>query len=331
MTPSGRPPPSPYSSQQQPNPFDDSDDDSYGAVPALPPPSSSTKGRPSLTMSFDDGVNIPPTPTAVNGNDRQGRGSTIKHQAQQTSSSPNSAARFPQTTSAANNSETHEKRARRRREEAVARLVADVTRPPDVLIEHPQHAQSQESPFNFKNDVDNPLDPHDASDGDATLQSPTIHTPNRLLARLRSQQHANLLLASTVASSIERGLDRELHSELVRQGKEATEKISKICHDFSEDFLESVGKVVCALGGPCEEVRSGLEEVSQTTCIRASLFICPTHCPRYQTSFIIPRPIMNYKTKQDTKCSPPPFDSNASGNRTHERAHSPPWCTLVVA
>ena len=84
----------------------------------------------------------------------------------------------------------------------------------------------------------------------------------KLEARLRSQQHSTLLLASTVASSIERGLDRELHSELTRQGKEAQSVISKICHDHSEDFLESVGKVVAALGGPCEEVKNSLEEVS---------------------------------------------------------------------
>lgn len=71
-----------------------------------------------------------------------------------------------------------------------------------------------------------------------------------------------MLLASTIASSIERGLDRELHAELVRQGKDAQGVISKICHDHSEDFLESVGKVVAALGGPCEGVRRMLEEVS---------------------------------------------------------------------
>ena len=75
-----------------------------------------------------------------------------------------------------------------------------------------------------------------------------------------------MLLASTVASSIERGLDRELHSELTRQGKEAQSVISKICHDHSEDFLESVGKVVAALGGPCEEVKNSLEEVSFIIC-----------------------------------------------------------------
>lgn len=114
-------------------------------------------------------------------------------------------------------------RARRRREEAVARLVADATR--------------------F-------IDPSPAPDAaDSAASASDTGTRN------------SLLLASTIASSIERGLDRELHSELVRQGKDATEKISKICHDYSEEFLESVGRVVTALGGPCEEVRGSLEEV----------------------------------------------------------------------
>ena len=93
----------------------------------------------------------------------------------------------------------------------------------------------------------NPTD--NAGDGNATVSTGTQNS---------------LLLASTIASSIERGLDRELHNELVRQGKDATEKIGKICHDYSEEFLESVGRVVTALGGPCEEVRASLEEVGAT-------------------------------------------------------------------
>lgn len=154
--------------------------------------------------------------------------------------SPTSAARFAQT-----QNETHEKRARRRREEAVSRLVADATRPPDFLSEE-----------NITAAADEILKP---AVGDAHLKQESNYA--KLEARLRSQQHSTLLLASTVASSIERGLDRELHSELVRQGKDAQSVISKICHDHSEDFLESVGKVVSALGGPCEEVRASLEEV----------------------------------------------------------------------
>ena len=134
--------------------------------------------------------------------------------------------------------EVHDRRARRRREEAVARLVADATRPPDFLLDEAATSSVHE----------------DGGDH---------HHHHHGEARLRSQQQCTLLLASTVASSIERGLDRELHSELVRQGSDAQSVISKICHDHSEDFLESVGRVVAALGGPCDEVRAALEEANQ--------------------------------------------------------------------
>lgn len=117
-----------------------------------------------------------------------------------------------------------DRRARRRREEAVARLVADATR--DEAAASSAHEDG----------------------GDQ---------------QRRQRGECALLLASTVASSIERGLDRELHSELVRQGSDAQGVISKICHDHSEDFLESVGRVVAALGGPCDEVRAALEEANQ--------------------------------------------------------------------
>ena len=147
--------------------------------------------------------------------------------------------------------EIHEKRARRRREEAVSRLVTDATRPPDFLLDEVVATTST--------DDDKPVGSggwkEEEYSNHAALQA-------KLEARLRSQQHSTLLLASTVASSIERGLDRELHSELIRQGKEAQTVISKICHDHSEDFLESVGKVVAALGGPCDEVKTSLEEAN---------------------------------------------------------------------
>lgn len=150
-----------------------------------------------------------------------------------------------------------EKRARRR-EEAVARLVADATRPPDFLLEENAAADLLKS----ENDVAAAT----TAGGTGSLKDEEYSNHAievaKLEARLRSQQHSTLLLASTVASSIERGLDRELHSELVRQGKDAQGVISKICHDHSEDFLESVGRVVAALGGPCEEVKNSLEEVS---------------------------------------------------------------------
>ena len=156
--------------------------------------------------------------------------------------------------------EIHEKRARRRREEAVSRLVADATRPPDFLSEETTAAAATNAEDLIKTagGVGSGVDAwKDEEYSNHALEAA------KLEARLRSRQHSTLLLASTVASSIERGLDRELHSELVRQGKEAQGVIGKICHDHSEDFLESVGKVVAALGGPCEEVKNSLEEVSK--------------------------------------------------------------------
>ena len=168
-------------------------------------------------------------------------------------------------------------RARRRREEAVARLVADATRPPDFLLEDTAAAASAATADDlFRGHASAAVDAgghaasaapsssghraHAAARDEEYAHHHALETA-KLEARLRSQQHSTLLLASTVASSIERGLDRELHSSLVRQGKEAQGVISKICHDYSEDFLESVGKVVAALGGPCEEVKNSLEEV----------------------------------------------------------------------
>jgi len=153
----------------------------------------------------------------------------------------------------AQQAEMQEKRARRRREEAVSRLVTDATRPPDFLLEEvtTTATASADKPVAGSSNAWK----EEEYSNHAALQA-------KLEARLRSQQHSTLLLASTVASSIERGLDRELHSELIRQGKEAQTRISKVCHDHSEDFLESVGKVVAALGGPCDEVKTSLEEAN---------------------------------------------------------------------
>ena len=173
------------------------------------------------------------------------------------SSSPSNEAAGGAAQYTSQKAEVQEKRARRRREEAVSRLVADATRPPDFLLEETTAAAAAAAANDdlFKSTNDG------SAVKDEEYSNHALETA-KLEARLRSQQHSTLLLASTVASSIERGLDRELHSELVRQGKEAQGVIGKICHDHSEDFLESVGKVVAALGGPCEEVKNSLEEVS---------------------------------------------------------------------
>ena len=161
---------------------------------------------------------------------------------------------------------TVDKRARRRREEAVSRLVADATRPPDFLLEGGSSGLAGGGGGN-DDYSSNGVGGGGGGGGnnywrDEEYSNHALESA-KLEARLRSRQHSTLLLASTVASSIERGLDKELHAELVWQGKEAQGVIGRICHDHSEDFLESVGKVVAALGGPCEEVKSSLEEVSE--------------------------------------------------------------------
>ena len=213
-------------------------------------------------------ASAPLTPNPFDDSDALGDSNNAQHP----SSSPSAAA----TNNAAystQKAEIQEKRARRRREEAVSRLVADATRPPDFLLEETTAAAAAaaattEDLFKTGNAGDNAAASNSNNAGagswkDEEYSNHALETA-KLEARLRSQQHSTLLLASTVASSIERGLDRELHSELVRQGKEAQGVIGKICHDHSEDFLESVGKVVAALGGPCEEVKNSLEEVRES-------------------------------------------------------------------
>ncbi|VEU41209.1 unnamed protein product [Pseudo-nitzschia multistriata] len=100
-------------------------------------------------------------------------------------------------------------RARRRREEAVRRLVADVQARPDRKLAAGASGASPEG---------------------------TI-------------EQQDWIIASTVAQAIERGLDRDLHHELVQEAKENSGRIGQVCHDHSDVFLASVGKVV-ALGGP---------------------------------------------------------------------------------
>lgn len=65
------------------------------------------------------------------------------------------------------------------------------------------------------------------------------------------------IIASTVAAALERGLDRDLHHELVQEAKENSARIGQVCHDHSDVFLGSVGKVV-ALGGPSADLANKL-------------------------------------------------------------------------
>jgi hypothetical protein len=76
------------------------------------------------------------------------------------------------------------------------------------------------------------------------------------------------LVATTVATALERGLDKDLHSELVQEAKENAARIGQVCHDHSDAFLASVGRVV-ALGGPSSEladqIRAANEELQDRT------------------------------------------------------------------
>ena len=113
-------------------------------------------------------------------------------------------------------------RARRRREEAVRRLVADVQSRPDKK-------------------------------GDAATA--TIGSDG---AVVHPEAH-EWMVASAVATALEKGLDRDLHADLVQETKDNASRISQICHDHSEVFLASVAKVA-ALGGPSADLANGLQE-----------------------------------------------------------------------
>jgi exocyst complex component 6 len=69
------------------------------------------------------------------------------------------------------------------------------------------------------------------------------------------------LVASTVATALERGLDKDLHAELVQEAKENAARIGQVCHDHSDAFLASVAKVV-ALGGPSAELAESLKDAN---------------------------------------------------------------------
>lgn len=120
-------------------------------------------------------------------------------------------------------------RARRRREEAVRRLVADIQARPDRTGGQPDSNASGGGPSHH-------------------LVGAASSTSNAA-----SRDAQDWLIASTVAASLERGLDRDLHHELVQEAKENAGRIGQVCHDHSDVFLASVGKVV-ALGGPSSDL-----------------------------------------------------------------------------
>ena len=150
-------------------------------------------------------------------------------------------------------------RAQRRREDAVRRLVVDVTRLPST---HPSanttdilKPPSLDEPNNSNEGTIHPL-----LGNSRAANVPTTPQASGSAIGVFTKLPEDSLLTSAVAVSIERGIDRELHNELVRQARESAGVISKICHDHSDAFLGSVGRVV-ALGAPCGELRGKVEEV----------------------------------------------------------------------
>ena len=149
-------------------------------------------------------------------------------------------------------------RAQRRREDAVRRLVVDVTRLPST------HPAANAASDILKPSLDEPNNTngtiHPILENTRAGDVPTAPGASVSAIGGFAKLPEDSLLTSAVAVSIERGIDRELHNELVRQARESAGVISKICHDHSDAFLGSVGRVV-ALGGPCGELRGKVEEV----------------------------------------------------------------------
>jgi len=131
-----------------------------------------------------------------------------------------------------------EHRTKRLREEAVQRLVSDINRTAKNEVLRPPSGDTNGTEEKFT-----------STDATGVLSQPSV-------------QQEELMVASTIATSIERGIDRELHAELIKQVKESAANISKICHDHSDVFLDSVGKVV-ALGYPCSIVRKNVDEANR--------------------------------------------------------------------
>lgn len=82
-------------------------------------------------------------------------------------------------------------------------------------------------------------------------------------ARRGEDETHEWLVASTIATALEQGLDRELHTELVQETKDNASRIGQICHDHANVFLSSVAQVA-ALGEPSAQLAQGLEEAYQT-------------------------------------------------------------------
>lgn len=119
-------------------------------------------------------------------------------------------------------------RARRRREEAVRRLVADVQSKATALSSSSEH------------------DPNTNSVGVGGATTAAM-----------AETH-DWLVASAVATALEKGLDRDLHAELIQEAKDNAGRIGQVCHDHADVFLQSVAQVA-ALATPSADLAEGIQ------------------------------------------------------------------------
>uniref|UniRef100_A0A7S1VSC7 Uncharacterized protein n=1 Tax=Grammatophora oceanica TaxID=210454 RepID=A0A7S1VSC7_9STRA len=135
----------------------------------------------------------------------------------------------------------------------------------------PQTPDSNRPPVDLDEDIDI-LDPNKVSSRAKRRREEAV---KRLVADVHKRpdqstlvESHEFLVASTVATALERGLDKDLHAELVQEAKENAARIGQVCHDHSDAFLASVGRVV-ALGTPSsklsEQIQIANDELQDST------------------------------------------------------------------
>ena len=134
-------------------------------------------------------------------------------------------------------------RARRRREEAVRRLVADV--------------QSKTATVGLSN---NSGTSGSSGPGANTIISDnSAATPSDMNTAAALAETHDWVIASTVATALEKGLDRDFHTELIQEAKDNAGRIGQVCHDHADVFLASVAQVA-ALATPSADLADGLTD-----------------------------------------------------------------------
>lgn len=129
-----------------------------------------------------------------------------------------------------------EGRSKRQREDNIRRLVSDI-----------QRTASHRAANDFA-----------ASSSSMVTMSNSLSMPSQPVEMTQEHQDEEILIASALATSIERGLDRELYQELSKEVKTSAANISKICHEHSDVFLNSVGRVV-GIGKACDKINGTIE------------------------------------------------------------------------